>query len=695
MSSYQSRKNVRGIFLSLATLLIALITISSCSDNVDESNLYVFKEKSAYTFMKNTDDLTSFAYLLERVKLSKRSNSHFSELLSSRGNYTVFAPNNQAIQTFLDSVYNTPNFDITQIEDTVAEFVVRNAIIDNGESNAYLSTELEEGTLNLPNMNNRYLQVNFKGDSVTGKTAIIINNKSTIVSSDNEVSNGYVHVLDRVIDMSSSSLPDLINQTPNLRIFSRMLEQTGWSDSIVKYIDLDYEYDHPLYGSIDPGNTSGGEIGPSPEHRFFGYTAFVEPDSVFENEWGIPAPILDSEGNVTNYAEIDAKFIERCKEAYPEATSEDLKSENNAVNQFISYHLLPERITPDVLVVHHNEMGYAYNNPTQLSIDCWEYYETMGRPRRLVKITEGKQTDGKRINRHCTYDNSFFGTYDEISVDRPGAKISLTNGGNSTNALNGFYYPIDQVLVYDKDVPGKVLNERLRFDFSSICPDLMSNGLRQVHDDRWRFIPSGYLSTFWYTDDTKWRYVPYHTATQDNMQGDEINIIGQYDLTFRLPPVPYEGTWELRMCAPEIQHFGMFQVYLGTDRLNPTPIGLPLDFRVAASNPKIGWVRDPDNNDLEEIHEIDKTMRAHGYMKNNKHNGRPASGGVVYSPLRAANGDYIRLRKILWSGNMKPNETYYIRIKSALDNTRTCCMLDYFEMVPKSVYNGETAEDPW
>ena len=692
MSSYQSRKNVRGIFLSLATVLIALITISSCSDNVDESNLYVFKGKSAYTFMKNTDDLTSFAYLLERVKLSKRSNSHFSELLSSRGNYTVFAPNNQAIQTFLDSVYNTPNFDITQIEDTVAEFVVRNAIIDNGESNAYLSTELEEGTLNLPNMNNRYLQVNFKGDSVTGKTAIIINNKSTIVSSDNEVSNGYVHVLDRVIDMSSSSLPDLINQTPNLRIFSRMLEQTGWSDSIVKYIDLDYEYDHPLYGSIDPGNTSGGEIGPSPEHRFFGYTAFVEPDSVFENEWGIPAPILDSEGNVTNYAEIDAKFIERCKEAYPEATSEDLKSENNAVNQFISYHLLPERITPDVLVVHHNEMGYAYNNPTQLSIDCWEYYETMGRPRRLVKITEGKQTDGKRINRHCTYDNSFFGTYDEISVDRPGAKISLTNGGNSTNALNGFYYPIDQVLVYDKDVPGKVLNERLRFDFSSICPDLMSNGLRQVHDDRWRFIPSGYLSTFWYTADTTWRY---HIATQDNMQGDEINIIGQYDLTFRLPPVPYEGTWELRMCAPEIQHFGMFQVYLGTDRLNPTPIGLPLDFRVAASNPKIGWVRDPDNNDLEEIHEIDKTMRAHGYMKNNKHNGRPASGGVVYSPLRAANGDYIRLRKILWSGNMKPNETYYIRIKSVLDNTRTCCMLDYFEMVPKSVYNGETAEDPW
>lgn len=683
----------RILFSFIAVL--GVLSFFSCSDKVDDSNLYVFKGKSAYTFMKSTDNLTSFAYLLERVKLSKKSSSTFKDLLSSRGNYTIFAPDNDAVKTFLDSVYNQENFDITQTVDSVAEFIVRNAIIDNGEGEAYLSTQLDEGTLNLANMNNRYLQVSFKGDSVKGNTSIIINNHSAITSADNEVSNGYIHVINRVINMSASSLPDLIDQTPNLKIFSMLLEATGWNDSIVKYIDMNYEYDHPLEGSIDPGNTSGGEVGPSPEHRFFGYTAFVEPDSVYETQWGIPAPVLDANGNVTNSDEILRALTDRCKEAYPEAKSEDIKSMNNAVNQFVSYHLLPERLTSDLLVVHHSEMGYAYNNPTKLSIDCWEYYETMGKPRRLVKITEGAQSDGKRINRHCTYDNSFFGTYDEISVDRPGAKISLTNGAYSTNALNGFYYPIDQILVYDDDVPGKVLNERLRFDFAAICPDLMSNGMRQVHDNRWRFIPSGYISTFWYTDETKWRYVPYHTDSQYNMQGDEINIIGQYDLTFRLPPVPFEGTWELRMCAPEIQHFGMFQVYLGTNRLNPTPIGLPLDFRVAATNPKIGWVRDPDDGDLEKIREIDKSMRAHGYMKNNKHGGQPAGGGVVRTSLRSAAGDYIRLRKILWSGIMKPDETYYIRIKSVLDNTRTCCMLDYFEMVPKSVFNGSTAEDPW
>lgn len=679
----------------LCLLLLAGAGFCGCSDKVDESNLYVFTGKNAYTYIQDEEELSDYAYLLGKVQISAKSPSKIADMLTVRGNFTVFAPTNEAVQAFLDSVYNQPNFDITQTEDTIAEFIVRNSIVDNEDNAAYQTTDFVAGTLSQSNMNDRYLQVSFDADSVSERAAVYINNRSRIVSPDNEVSNGYVHVINHVIDMSNSSLPDLIRQTPNLRIFSRMLELTGWADSIVNYIDLVYEYDHPEYGSIDPGNTSGGEVGPSPEHRYIGYTAFVEPDSVFEANWGIPAPIIDESDNVTNYDEIDAAFIQKCKEAYPRATSDDLTSADNAVNQFVSYHLLPERINWNILVVHKNELGYAWNNPSRLTIDCWEYYETMGKPRRLLKLTEGAQTEGIRANRHCTYDNAFFGTYDEITVDRPGALVTQLNGGYSTNALNGFYYMLDDVLVYDDDVPGKVLNERLRFDFASICPDLMTNGLRQVQDTRWRFIPSGYLSTFWYTDETYWRYVPYWNGGNDNMQCDEINILGQYDFTFKLPPVPFEGTWELRMCAPEIQHFGMFQVYLGTDKNNPTPIGLPLDFRVAASNPKIGWRADPDDNDMDEIREIDKTMRSHGYMKNNKHNGRPASGGTVSMPMRAAEGDYIRLRKILWSGNMSPDKTYYIRIKSVLDNTRTCCMLDYFEMVPKTVYNGAEAEDPW
>lgn len=674
--------------LSVALIFLAM---ASCTDKVDESDLYTFKGETAYSYLEKSDSCTDFAYILSVVKLSKKSKSTISELLSARGNYTVFAPTNAAVQVFLDSVYQKKGFDITQISDSVAEFIAKNSIIDNKDAKAYLSTDFQVGPLGLTNMNNRYIQINY-GNAADGSLITYVNTSSKIVKPDLKVYNGVVHTVDHVINMSSSTLPDLLKHVDNMRIFSKMLELTGWSDSMVQYLDEYYEYNHPLEGSIDPGNTAGGEMGPSPEHRFIGYTAFVEPDSVYEAEWGLPAPNIVN-GNVTNYDEIVAKFIEQCKKAYPNATSDDLKNQNNAVNQFISYHLLPERITYNRLVIHHNEMGFSWNNPSDLTIDCYEYYETMGLPRRMVKITEGSQTAGKRINRHCTYDDDFFGTYKETSCDRTGALISESNGSITTNALNGFYYPIDQILVYDNDVPNKVLNERLRFDFASICPDLMTNGMRRVEDNRWRFIPSGYLSTFWYTEATKWRYVPYWDSGNYNLQGDEINIIGQYDFTFKLPPVPYEGTWELRICAPEIMHFGMFQVYLGTNKNNLSPIGLPLDFRLPSSSPVIGW--EADTRDVTRNTEIDKAMRNHGYMKNCMHDGGPNGGNPVVVPMRAATGDYIRLRKVLWDGVMSPDKTYYVRIKSVLENTRTCCMLDYFEFVPKHVYNGVNPEDPW
>ena len=676
----------------LLSAALLILTMASCSDKVDEGDLYTFVGESVYSYLAKSTDCTDFAYILSVVKLSKKSSSNLSELLSARGNYTVFAPTNAAVESFLDSVYQTKGYDITQIPDSMAEFITKNSIIDNGEQEAYLSTSFQEGPLETTNMNNRYIQINY-GNAADGSLITYINTVSKIVGSDIEVYNGVVHTMDHVINMSASTLPDLLKSVDNMRIFSKMLEMTGWDDSMVQYLDEEYEYNHPLTGSIDPGNTSGGEIGPSPEHRYIGYTAFVETDSVYEAEWGLPAPNIVN-GVVQNYDEIIPKFIEKCKEAYPNATDEDLTSQNNAVNQFISYHLLPERITYKRLVIHHNEMGYAWNNPQELSIDCYEYYETMGLPRRLMKLTEGKQTDGKRINRHCEYDDGMYGDYKELSCDRVGARISESNENTTTNALNGFYYPIDQVLVYDNDVPNKVLNERLRFDFASICPDLMTNGLRRVEDNDWRFIPSGYLSNFWYTEATIWRYVPYwNTGGNYNLQGDEINIIGQYDFVFKLPPVPYEGTWELRICAPEIMHFGMFQVYLGTDRNNLSPIGLPLDFRLPSSSPVIGWKA--DQLDEQVNIETDKSMRNHGYMKNCMHDGGPNSGNPVVATMRSASGDYIRLRKILWSGVMSPDKTYYVRIKSVLENTRTCCMLDYFEFCPKSIYNSAEPEDPW
>ena len=130
--------------MKVKRLLIAALGLMSlmvgCRDEVDDSDLYTFTGKTAYGFLVDSKDFTDFAYILSKVKLSEKSSSTISELLSARGNYTVFAPSNEAIGYYLDSLYNTKGYDITQIPDSTAEFIAKNSIIDNKEGNAYLGS---------------------------------------------------------------------------------------------------------------------------------------------------------------------------------------------------------------------------------------------------------------------------------------------------------------------------------------------------------------------------------------------------------------------------------------------------------------------------------------------------------------------------------------------------------------------------
>ena len=84
-------------------------------------------------------------------------------------------------------------------------------------------------------------------------------------------------------------------------------------------------------------------------------------------------------------------------------------------------------------------------------------------------------------------------------------------------------------------------------------------------------------------------------------------------------------------------------------------------------------------------------------MKPPMHNGIARSGAPVIESMRntttyAAN---LRMRKIIYTGNIYPQQKYYVRIKSLLTNPQACFLLDYIEWVPKHVYNGPTPEDKW
>ena len=690
---------IAKILKTAAMAFVGLVAFSACSDEVDESNLYIFKGQMVSTFLnENSDRFSDYISLAKRTRLSKRSTSTVMELLATRGNYTCFIPTNEVLQSYVDSIMNQKDYPIADVSDSIAEMVVKNSIIDTDMEEGYESTSFTEGALGYKNMNDRYVTISF--DTINGKAVVVVNSESRLVEPDNECENGYVHIVDKVVAMSNDEISQLISQADNCKIFSRLLQETGWAKKLDEYRDEDYEENHPEYGNAI--GSTGGNVDQykCPSHRYLGYTVFVEPDSVFEQEWGIKIQI-SSFGQIENWDEVKQKIEEQCKgiDLYRQTANaagnpEEWSNEDNEVNQFVAYHLYEDMIPFDLLVIHMNEWGYSYKNTNKLAANVTRNYESMGKQHRLFRITEGESTDGKRMNRWSSYDED---TYNEITVYDQGGLVQSTNGGNANNALNGFYYPIDRIMKYDTHQRDYVLNDRLRFDMTDYMTESGANGFGNPHRSLDYFnVPNGYMRKVYHITDESWQIVFNEVSPNSwvDVNSNEILILGQYDVTFKLPPVPVDGTYEFRWGLSNASWRGMTQIYFGTDPDNLPAMGVPLDMRADYSSPSIGWEKD-DPNDQQAARDNDKAMRNHGYMKGPKLYGLLSASGVSTS-FRDGNGsNMLSMRYIIYRGTMRADKTYYVRFKNVLTNPYGQLFCDYFEYVPRSIYNGDKAESIW
>ena len=94
------RKTIGGIIM--ACMLSGAAMLVSCSENIDESNLYTFTGETIEDFLKNREDqFGNFNYILSRIGYDK--------ILSAYGTYTCFAPTNEAVSSYVDSLYNDMN----------------------------------------------------------------------------------------------------------------------------------------------------------------------------------------------------------------------------------------------------------------------------------------------------------------------------------------------------------------------------------------------------------------------------------------------------------------------------------------------------------------------------------------------------------------------------------------------------------
>ena len=666
----------------LLLLLLSYFTISfnSCKEDIDDSALYTFTGEMMIDHLENhPDSFSCFVQLLKRVHPSEKSSSTMHELLSARGNYTCFAPLNEAITYHVDSLYKagiekTTNLD--EISDSLAQAIVFNSIIENGNNPAYESTSFQD-PMPTNNMNDRPIRVTY-GNDEAGNTEIYINIASKVVDKDIEVENGYIHVIDKVISPSNATVADLIMTTENTKFFGELLSVTNFANLMTDYRDYSYD-DKDEAGSTYLGS-SGNWEGKYPDHRYIKYTAFVETDSVFEANG-----ITDLE-SLKEYLKANANYG-------PETSwGDDYENEDNAVNQFVAYHIVKVGLNWNNMVIWSNEKGYSnanLNDGSTFQVNVWEYWETMSKHRRLIKVT-GLRGNRRQINRYSVYNQT---TYREIASQcEDGIEVSQSNGENDNESLNGYYFPIKNMLVWTERVPNKILNERMRYDICALLPEMINAGCRLNRNSSWYFTPDYFDNIPQMSEQTEFEYLSNTSGAGSsgswmNYQSDEFNIRGVYDFVLKLPPVPYTGTYEIRYGINANGNRGMAQVYIGTNPNNLPAIGIPLDLRIGGGNALVGWKSDSNLGSEDAINDLDKTMRLNGYMK----------GPKYFCPAAGVPGRDCTncLRRIIFNDRLEAGETYYVRFKSVLKSTQTEFFFDYLEIVPKSIFNGDIAEDKW
>ena len=719
---------MRKLFFSLTALLLM---VCSCSEQVDPSSRYVFKYHTVASYLESKPEYSQYVELLKQVPInSQLQTSSVYQLLTARGNYTVFAVTNDAIDEYLQDLVEEgliaePSWssftDSTKL-DSIRAVIVKNSIIDgyDREDQRYSIDLVEKGTeLPLPTLNDHRLTINIpdqkKPDSVCVNKVCPIDP----INYDIPVINGYVNQLHKVIAPKDEScaryLQNILDtKTEGYLLMARVIQACGLLDTLSKVRDDVYEQKY-LRGEIpdmkDYVKRAGGDKSSNsdpdahaPEHRKYGFTIFAETDEYWRSQ-GIDPTAPDA-------LEQLVQWIQNKKMYFSEdvnKTDNNYRSPENMLYRWVTYHILPMRIPANKLVYHCNEIDYSSSRPTLYTIPVFEWYCTLGEGgRRLLKIYESKESNGVFLNRFPVRANGINENGHEIScdADKVGVFIDRESEMAVVNDItNACIYPISSPLAYTDAVRDNLGKERIRFDLFAMFPEAITNNLRRADSSEGKYqhvyLPQDNVYKYFsnmsiLNEDTHLIHYNGYKIDWPNYCQDEDKAFGRYDIMFTLPPVPKRGTYELRYKVLATGARGITQVYFGSDPDNLPAAGIPVNMAEGIATTYGGesatWGDIKDGNgssrrDEDEIIEIDHKLRNHGLMKAAQHE---------FGEGHTARDEERQKRHILIRQTLDPKLTYYIRFKSVLDTDKKELYLDYFEWCPKEIYdNPSVPEDVW
>ena len=178
--------------------------------------------------MNTTDDVNIVGYLekhpdsfsLWKQILDRTETTNF---LNAFGAYTAFAPTNTGVTTWLaaNGIASVDAADINQLKE-----IVKFHLLDDTVS----TSKFKDGKLSAPTMHGQFLITGARNEG--GGTSFSVNRQALVIQSNIKVGNGYIHVIDHVLEPAKQTIARQLEANADYSIFVEAMKATGYFDML-------------------------------------------------------------------------------------------------------------------------------------------------------------------------------------------------------------------------------------------------------------------------------------------------------------------------------------------------------------------------------------------------------------------------------------------------------------------------------
>jgi uncharacterized surface protein with fasciclin (FAS1) repeats len=262
-----------SLTLSVFIVLLASVYFSSCKkedlriSTTEDVNIVGYLEK-------NLDSFSLFKAILDRTENSSYLNAY--------GAYTVFAPTNSGVKTWLSSVgaADVASADIKTLKEIVKFHVLADTITTGS---------FKDGKLPTATMHGQFLITGVVNDK--DGSSYTVNRQATVTKSNVKVGNGIIHVIDHVLVPAKLTIAQALEANPDYSVFVQALKETGF---------------YTMLNTVDPDTTKRWK------------TVIAESNKALRDS------------NITSYAALKARYSNTGNPTNPK----------DSLNLYVAYHIL-------------------------------------------------------------------------------------------------------------------------------------------------------------------------------------------------------------------------------------------------------------------------------------------------------------------------------------------------------------------